>query len=123
MTRNQKPHGARRAALALTVGVSAIAIATQAADGPGVALTVYNGNLGLVKDTRSVDLKSGNTTIRFDDVAALIDPTSVHVKALQHPADVAVLEQNYQYDLADAERILQRYLNQSVTAIMKDGNS
>ncbi|MDZ4803760.1 MAG: DUF4139 domain-containing protein [Candidatus Eisenbacteria bacterium] len=111
------------AAITLTVGVSAFGIVTQAADGPGVALTVYNQNLGLVKDTRSVDLKSGSTTIRFDDVSAQIDPTSVHVKALQHPGEVTVLEQNYQYDLADADRLMQRYLNRSVTAVMKDGAS
>ena len=111
------------AAIALTVGVSVFGIVTQAADGPGVALTVYNQNLGLVKDTRSVDLKSGSTTIRFDDVSAQIDPTSVHVKALQHPGEVTVLEQNYQYDLADADRLMHRYLNRSVTAVMKDGAS
>jgi len=125
MNRNlDKPRmNSRVAAIALTVGVSTIGLATQAADGPGVALTVYNQNLGLVKDTRSVDLKSGSTTIRFDDVSAQIDPTSVHVKALQHPGEVSVLEQNYQYDLADADRLMQRYLNRSVTAVMKDGAS
>lgn len=82
---------------------------------PGVALTVYNDNLGLVKDTRVLELKAGSQEIRFDDVAAQIDATSVHFRALDHPSDVSLFEQNFQYDLADADRLLQRYLGQNVT--------
>jgi len=76
----------------------------------------------LVKDVRMLDFKKGVQEVRIDDVAASIDPTSVHFAALDHPGEVAVLEQNYQYDLADAERILQRYLSLDVTAVLKDGS-
>ena len=88
-----------------------------------VALTVYNQNFALVKDVRSLDLQRGNPEVRLDDVAALIDPTSVHFAALDHPDAVAVQEQNYQYDVANADRLLQRYLNQSVTVAMKEGGN
>jgi hypothetical protein len=88
-----------------------------------VSLTVYNQNFALVKDVRNLQLASGNQEIRIDDVAATIDATSVHFGALDHPRDVAVLEQNYQYDLADADRLLQRYLGQDVTAVVKDGST
>jgi len=87
-----------------------------------VALTVYNQNFALVKDVRSLDLQRGNPEVRLDDVAALIDPTSVHFAALDHPDAVAVQEQNYQYDVANADRLLERYLNQPVTVHMKEGN-
>jgi len=87
-----------------------------------VALTVYNQNFALVKDVRSLDLQRGNPEVRLDDVAAQIDPTSVHFAALDHPDAVAVQEQNYQYDVANADRLLERYLNQTVTVRLKEGN-
>jgi hypothetical protein len=86
-----------------------------------VALTVYNQNFALVKDVRVLDLENGHSEVKIDDVAASIDPTSVHFAALDHPNAVAVVEQNYQYDLANADRILTRYLDHPVTAILKDG--
>jgi hypothetical protein len=39
-----------------------------------VTVTVYNSNLALVKDVRTLDLGSGKTTLRFTDVSAQIDP-------------------------------------------------
>ncbi len=88
-----------------------------------MAVTIYNGNLGLVKDVRTVEVKQGSTEFRFDDVAAQIDPTSVHFLALDHPDQVVLTEQNFQYDLADPDRLLSRFLNRPVTAILKDGSS
>jgi hypothetical protein len=85
-----------------------------------VALTVYNQNFALVKDVRSLDLERGNPEVKIDDVAAFIDPTSVHFAALDHPDAVSVLEQNYQYDVADADRLLSRYLSHPVTVTMKE---
>lgn len=95
----------------------------SAAEPTGVALTVYNNDLGLVKDVRVVNVESGIHEIRFDDVAARIDPTSVHFRALDNPDDVVLREQNFQYDLADAERLLSRYLGRAVTAVMKEGGN
>ena len=85
-----------------------------------VALTVYNQDLALVKDVRVLDLTPGNAEVRVDDVAAFIDPTSVHFTALDHPDAVAVLEQNYVYDLADADRLLNRYLDHSITVFLAE---
>ena len=85
-----------------------------------VALTVYNQNFAVVKDVRVLDLARGNAEVRVDDVAASIDPTSVHFAALDHPDAVAVLEQNYKYDLADADRLFARYLDRPVTVTLAD---
>jgi hypothetical protein len=121
--RNRRPARAGRALATGAALAGSLAVAATAAEGPGVALTVYNDNLGLVKDARIIQLTNGNNILRFDDVAAQIDPTSVHFRAVEHPNDVALLEQNYQYDLADAERLLARYLNRAVTVALKDGAS
>ena len=105
----------------VSVGLLLPVLSLTAPRHESVALTVYNQNFALVKDVRSLDLQRGNPEVRLDDVAAQIDPTSVHFAALEHPDAVSVLEQNYQYDVANADRLLERYLNQSVTVHMKEG--
>ena len=57
-----------------------------------VSITIYQNNLGLVRDVREMDLKAGEQEIRFTEVASLIDPTSVHFKSLTAPDQVGILE-------------------------------
>lgn len=80
-----------------------------------VALTIYNDNLALVKDVRTVSLERGVTEVAFQDVAAQIDPTSVYFKSLTAPDEVAILEQNYEYDLVNASKLLQKYIDREIT--------
>ncbi|MCB9258156.1 MAG: DUF4139 domain-containing protein [Ignavibacteriales bacterium] len=75
-----------------------------------IAVTVYNNNLGVVKDTREINLKSGNQQISITDVAQQIDPTSVHIKL-----NGEVIEQNYQYDLVSLDKILQKYIDKDIS--------
>jgi len=92
------------------------------AQNPQVRVTVYNNNLALVHETRQVDLPKPAGVFSFRDVAAQIDPTSVHFKSVSNAAAVRVLEQNFEYDLVSAEKILQRYLEQNVKLMTKQGN-
>jgi hypothetical protein len=87
----------------------------------GPELAVYNQNLALVKDHRSLDLSQGLNEVRFADVAAQIDPTSVHFRSLTDPAGTLVLEQNYEYDIVGSSKLLQKYLDQQVTLVTQDG--
>jgi hypothetical protein len=80
----------------------------------GVSLTVYNQNFGLVRDTRSVELANGINHVRFEDVAAKIDPTSVSFSSLTAPNQVVVREQNYQYDLIEPTTILSKSVGKDV---------
>ncbi len=86
-----------------------------------VSITVYQNNLGLVRDVREMDLKAGSQEIRFTDVASLVDPTSVHFKSLTAPDHVTILEQNYEYDLVSTEKILQKYIDQVIQLFTKEG--
>ncbi|HNM51815.1 MAG TPA: hypothetical protein PKN86_19000, partial [Candidatus Obscuribacter sp.] len=86
----------------------------QAGASTGIAITVYNQNFGLVKDIRSVDLKEGINNLRFDDVAAAIDPTTVSFTSLTAPNSVVVREQNYQYDLMDVGTILSKSVGKEI---------
>ena len=79
-----------------------------------VQLTVYNGGFALVKDTRTVTLLKGANSIEVADVAAQIDPTSILFKSLTAPNSVAILEQNYQYDLISPNSILKKMVGERV---------
>lgn len=84
-------------------------IFSQSSDQKSVAVTVYNQNFGVIKDSRSIYISSGYSEIKITDVAQLIDPTSVHIKL-----DGEVLEQNYQYDLVSLDKILKKFINQDI---------
>ncbi|HQK95567.1 MAG TPA: DUF4139 domain-containing protein, partial [Armatimonadota bacterium] len=62
----------------LTGVLTAAASFAQVGPTEKMEITVYNQNFGLVKDVRSIDLPEGRSVIQFMDVAAQIDPTSVH---------------------------------------------
>jgi hypothetical protein len=90
------------------------------ADQTGMALTVYNSNLGLVKDRRLVRLPNGVGELRFMDVAARINPASVLIKATTDPDTLRVLEQNYEYDLLSPQKLLDKYLGKEVKLYQKN---
>jgi len=91
------------------------------ADQEGVSITVYNRDLALVKDVRLMDIDKGVREVKFDNVAARIDPTSVHFKVLEgRPA--YVWEQNYRFDLASSSKILEKYLETEIDVIGEDAD-
>src|SRR6266581_23476 len=90
-------------------------------DQKDVMVTIYNGNLGLVKDTREVRLDAGTLEVQFADVAALIDPTSVHLKSLTDPQGLKILEQNYEYDLLTSAKLLEKYVGKKVRLYQSNG--
>jgi hypothetical protein len=89
-------------------------------DQTGVALTIYNVNLGLVKDQRQIKLFKGIGDLRFMDVAAQIMPASVHIRSLLDPNSLQVLEQNYEYDLLNPQKLLDKYVGKEVKLYTKN---
>lgn len=81
-----------------------------------VAVTVYNNNLGVVKDVRRIDIKSGMNEIKLRDVPSAIDATTVKISTPRHPDAVEVIEQNYEYDLISQHKLLQKYIDKTITA-------
>ncbi|MFZ0389121.1 MAG: DUF4139 domain-containing protein, partial [Calditrichia bacterium] len=69
-------------------------------------VTVYNNNLALVKQIRSVEMPEAGELLRFTDVAEQLIPTSVHLRPVSG-RDFQVLEQNFEYDLVSADKILE----------------
>jgi hypothetical protein len=86
------------------------------------ALTVYNQDLGLVREGRELDFSKGEFEIEFTDIPSSIDPTSVHFRLVDDPEAAALLEQNYRFDLVSASKILEKYIGSQIeiTAVAGD---
>ena len=100
-------------------------VTTTAADRSAVAVTVYNDGRGLVREERAVDLPAGASELQFVDVAQKIEAPTVHVAVLDGGA-LAVLEQNYEYDLLSPQKLLEKFVGQTITLVqqkMKDGST
>ena len=89
-------------------------------DQTSVEITVYNNNLGLVKDTRNIDLSQGIGQLRFMDVAATIMPETVHIKPLSKTAPLSVLEQNFEYDLINETKLLDKYVGKKIKLLKEN---
>ena len=50
-------------------------------DQEDIKVTIYNNNMGLIKDTRRLTLPGGEGELRFMDVASHIMPVTVHAKS------------------------------------------
>ena len=79
-----------------------------------VDLTIYNQNLSLIREERSMDLEKGISTIVIPDIPATIDGTSLHFSSRTDPMSVRVLEQNYQYDLVSQAKLLEKYIGKEI---------
>lgn len=84
-------------------------------DQSDLSITVYNSDLALVRDVRTLQLARGVGNLRFMDIAATINPATVHFRSLTEPQAVDVLEQNYEYDLLDPDKLLRKYVGREVT--------
>jgi hypothetical protein len=87
----------------------------------GLAVTVYNEGTALVRDRRTFDLLKGFNEIAFSDVAASIDATSVLFQSLTDPEGVAILEQNYAFDLVNSAALFEKYLDEFIQVVTEDG--
>jgi hypothetical protein len=90
---------------------------TSLGDQTDLAVTVYNSNIALVRDVRQLSLPSGSFRLKFMDIAATVNPATVHFRSLTDPAKLDVLEQNYEYDLLEPAKLLHKYVGKEVTLI------
>ena len=108
-------------AMWLAPGAEAAQVAVDRRTQTDVMLTIYNGDLGLVKDVRETRLPVGLHETEFTEVAARIDPTTVHLKSLTDPAGLRILEQNYEYDLLSSQKLMEKYVGRIVRLYNTDG--
>ena len=82
-----------------------------------VSVTVYNNDLGLVREVRQLDLPGERTRVRVEGVASRIDPTSVSVEVLSGLRDLVLLEQNYEFDLLSPSKLMEKYVGRSIELV------
>src|SRR4030095_5862303 len=119
----------RLSKLIITIALGCLAAATGLAQGleqtttsrdrQSVNITVYNSNLGLVRETRKLTLPAGRIGLRFADVTAQIRPETVHLASLTAPASLKILEQNYQYDLLNPAKLLDKFVGREITLVLR----
>lgn len=136
-----KPHAALMIA-ALTAALPALATAQN--EMSGQALTIYStarpgalppelyrgGASGpavpgyaVVRHQRDIALTRGRNNVRFTDVAALIDPTTVHFESLTDASGTRVIEQNFQFDLVSTQKLMEKYIDRRITVDQVRGNN
>jgi hypothetical protein len=142
MHRISAPAVVLAAGLAASVGTPAVAAGTSK-----LALTVYSSaqpggipaewyrplpgagtppatqlpGYAVVRDERTVSLPKARSTVRIDDVAALIDPTTVQFQSLTDPTGTRVLEQDFQFDLVSTSKLLSRFIDRDVAVERQQG--
>jgi hypothetical protein len=82
-----------------------------------LGVTVYNSDIALIRDARNLHLARGTSDLRFMDIAATVNPATVHFRSVSEPASVSVLEQNYEYDLLEPDKLLRKYVGRDVTLV------
>jgi hypothetical protein len=90
---------------------------TTLADQTDLNVTVYNSNIALVRDVRQLTLPTGLINLKFADIAATVNPATVHFRSLTEPDKLSVIEQNYEYDLLDPAKLLHKYVGREVTLV------
>src|SRR5712671_1636023 len=90
---------------------------TSLSDQTDLNVTVYNSNIALVRDVRQLVLPSGTFRLKFMDIAATVNPATVHFLSLNDPQKLGVIEQNYEYDLLEPAKLLHKYVGKEVTLI------
>jgi hypothetical protein len=82
-----------------------------------LAVTVYNSDIALVRDVRNLRLARGVGQLRFMDIAATVNPATVHFRSISQPSQLGVLEQNYEYDLLEPDKLLRKYVGRDVKLV------
>jgi len=90
---------------------------TSLSDQTELNVTVYNSNIALIRDVRNLTLPSGMFRLKFMDIAATVNPATVHFRSLNDPEKLGVIEQNYEYDLLEPAKLLHKYVGKEVTLV------
>ena len=86
-------------------------------DQQSVAVTIYNQDLALVKDTRKVKIKTGLNALALRDVSAQMRPETALLRSINAPGSLTLLEQNFDFDLLTPHKMLEKYVGKTVSIV------
>jgi hypothetical protein len=101
----------RSAAAAAAVAEKPVTLQDQT----GVAVTIYDQDLALVRDQRKIDLTAGLNDLAFVDVSAEMRPETALLRVKD--AEVTVREQNFNFDLLTPEKLLEKSVGRTVRVV------
>src|SRR6202046_88155 len=78
-----------------------------------LSVAIYAGDLALVQDRRDIEVKAGRQRIEFQDVSAQIRPETAALTA----ADIAIVEQNFDFDLLTPAKLMEKAVGHEVTIV------
>jgi len=84
------------------------------ADQKEVAVTIYNENLALVKDKRTLTLPAGENTLAFREVSGKMRPETALLQSKSPKQDIVVIEQNFDFDLLTPQKLLEKYVGKTI---------
>jgi len=100
--------------------IASFADESESEEKQATELTIYNQNLALVKEYRTLDLKQGLNLVKYTDIASQIKADTVLFTDLVDPSTF-VVEQNYEYDIVNKSKLLDKYLDKEITVKTKEG--
>src|ERR1039458_8311083 len=86
----------------------------QAVFGAQPALTIYNQDFAVVRDTVPLDLKSGVNNVRYADATARVEPDSVILRDPAGKHSLQIWEQNYRNDPVTQELLLSLFEGKTI---------
>lgn len=78
----------------------------------GISVTIYNQDLALIRDSRSIAVVAGENDIAFIDVSAGMRPETALLNSSGNALDV--LEQNFDFDLLTAQKLLEKSVGEKI---------
>jgi hypothetical protein len=78
------------------------------------ALTIYNQNFAVVRDTVPLDLQAGVNTVRYAGATAQVEPDSVILRDPAGKHSLQILEQNYRNDPVSQELLLSLFEGKTI---------
>src|SRR4051812_14293731 len=115
----KKIHAAVAAALAICSSAQAAVkeLPSTLSDQKSVAVTIYNENLALVKDTRSVMLEAGLNRLALREVSGRMRPETALLRSVSNPGELRLIEQNFDFDLLTPAKLLEKNVGRTVRIV------
>jgi hypothetical protein len=86
-------------------------------DQQSVAVTIYNEDLALVKEVRSLAFDAGANRVALRDVSARMRPETALLRSVSHPGSLELIEQNFDFDLLTPSKLLEKAVGGTVRVV------
>jgi len=91
--------------------------ASTRSDGTGIALSIYQHNLALIKDTRNIALANGHNRLIWQEIATEIKPETAWLRRLKHPEQLRILGQHFDLKRLTPQSLLESHIGEAITVI------